>query len=213
MDKYDANKRVGLMLDEWGTWWDEETGTIPGHLFQQNTMRDAMVASLSLNVFHKYTDRLKMANIAQVVNVLQSMILTQGKQMVLTPTYYIFKMYKVHQGATFIPLDLTCDTMKVSDNRAIPVISATASKDKAGLVHLSLANVDLDEAQTVTINLDGLKVTQVTGQILTSKNITDHNTFDNPDVVKLADFKDAKIRKGILTVKMPAKAIVTLEVK
>jgi alpha-N-arabinofuranosidase len=103
--------------------------------------------------------------------------------------------------------------MKVSDNRAIPVISATASKDKAGLVHLSLANVDLDEVQTVTINLDGLKVTQVTGQILTSKNITDHNTFDNPDVVKLADFKDAKIRKGILTVKMPAKAIVTLEVK
>lgn len=213
MDKYDTNKRVGLMLDEWGTWWDEETGTIPGHLFQQNTMRDAMVTSLSLNVFHKYTDRLKMANIAQVVNVLQSMILTHGKQMVLTPTYYIFKMYKVHQGATFIPLDLTCDTMKVSDNRAIPVISATASKDKAGLVHLSLANVDLDEAQTVTINLDGLKVTQVTGQILTSKNITDHNTFDNPDVVKLTDFKDAKIRKGILTVKMPAKAIVTLEVK
>ena len=114
------------MLDEWGTWWDTEPGTNPGHLYQQNTLRDAFVASLSFDIFHKYTDRLKMANIAQIVNVLQSMILTSGKNMVLTPTYYVFKMYNVHQDATYIPLELNCDMMDVRDNRRIPMVSATA---------------------------------------------------------------------------------------
>ena len=113
-------KNVALMLDEWGTWWDTEPGTNPGHLYQQNTLRDAFVASLSFDIFHKYTDRLKMANIAQIVNVLQSMILTSGKNMVLTPTYYVFKMYNVHQDATYIPLELNCDMMDVRDNRRIP---------------------------------------------------------------------------------------------
>ena len=117
MDKYDKDKKIALLLDEWGTWWDEEPGTIRGHLYQQNTLRDAFVASLSLDVFHKYTDRLKMANIAQVVNVLQSMILTKGKEMVLTPSYYVFKMYKVHQDATYLPIDLECEKMNVRDNR------------------------------------------------------------------------------------------------
>lgn len=109
MDRYDRQKNVALMLDEWGTWWDEEPGTVRGHLYQQNTLRDAFVAALSLNVFHKYADRLKMANIAQVVNVLQSMILTNDRQMVLTPTYYVFKMYQPHQDATYLPLDLMCE--------------------------------------------------------------------------------------------------------
>lgn len=101
MDKYDPQKRVGLIVDEWGTWWDEEPGTISGHLFQQNTLRDAFVASLTLDIFHKYTDRIKMTNIAQIANVLQSMILTKEDKMVLTPTYHVFEMYNVHQDATF----------------------------------------------------------------------------------------------------------------
>ena len=125
MDEYDPKKRVALMLDEWGTWWDEEPGTIPGHLYQQNTLRDAFVASLSFDIFHKYTDRLKMANIAQIVNVLQSMILTKGKDMVLTPTYYVFKMYNVHQDATYLPLDLRCEIMDVRDNRKVPQLLKT----------------------------------------------------------------------------------------
>ena len=211
MDKYDKDKRIALMLDEWGTWWDEEPGTIRGHLYQQNTLRDAFVASLSLDVFHKYTARLKMANIAQIVNVLQSMILTKDKEIVLTPTYYVFKMYKVHQDATYLPLELNCEIMNVRGNRVVPSISATSSKDKNGIIHLSLSNVDADNAQEVTINLPDVKASKATGEILTSTNLTDYNSFENPNNVKLATFKEVKINKGVLKVKLPAKSIVTLE--
>ena len=217
MDKYDPKKNVGLMVDEWGTWWDEEPGTIRGHLYQQNTLRDAFVAALSLDVFHKYTDRIKMTNIAQIINVLQSMILTKGNQMVLTPTYYVFKMYNVHQDATYLPLDITAESKTVPSEkggtRTFKMVDATASKDKAETIHISLANVDLDNANTVTINLDQLKAKTVTGEILTSKKIDDYNTFEHPDVVKPATFKDFKIKKNVLTVKMPAKSIITLAIK
>lgn len=211
MDKHDPQKRVNLLLDEWGTWWDEEPGTIRGHLYQQNTLRDAFVASLSFDIFHKYTERLTMANIAQIVNVLQSMVLTNDKgQMALTPTYHVFKMYSVHQDATYIPLDVTCDQMDAGDNRVLPLISATASKDKNGAVHISLSNVDLKNDQDITVDLSGLKAKAVTGEILTSGNIADHNTFEHPDLVNVAAFKGAKLNKGILQVKLPAKSIVTL---
>ncbi|MBP8759870.1 MAG: alpha-N-arabinofuranosidase [Parabacteroides sp.] len=213
MDKYDPKKNIGLMVDEWGTWWDEEPGTVRGHLFQQNTMRDAMVAALSLNVFHKYTDRIKMTNIAQVVNVLQSMILTKGKQMVLTPTYYVFEMYSVHQDATYLPMDIICNKVKVRDNREVPLLSATASKDKSGTIHISLANVDVDQPQEVTFGLQDFRVSSVTGRILSSLHINDYNTFDNPSVVLVKDFKEIKMEKGSVKVVIPAGAIVTLEVK
>jgi alpha-N-arabinofuranosidase len=215
MDKYDPQKRVGLLLDEWGTWWDEEPGTIRGHLFQQNSLRDAFVASLSLDVFHKYTDRLKMANIAQVVNVLQSMILTNSKgQMVLTPTYYVFKMYKVHQNATFLPFELNCPTKSLDNNRTIPLISGTASRDANNLIHISLSNIDANNAQEVTINLAGLKGKKVSGEILTSANLTDHNTFDKPNTVGTTSFNGAKIvNDNEIKVVLPAKSIVTLEIK
>lgn len=213
MDKHDPKKRVNLLLDEWGTWWDEEPGTIGGHLYQQNTLRDAFVASLSFDIFHKYTERLTMANIAQIVNVLQSMILTNDKGMVLTPTYHVFKMYRVHQGATHLPLDIKCEEMPVRDNRTLPLISATASKDKDGVVHISMSNVDADNAQTITIELPGLKAKNVTGEIITSKNLTDCNTFDNPDIVNVKEFKGAKFNKGTLEVKLPAKSIVTIALK
>ena len=213
MDKYDPKKNIGLMVDEWGTWWDEEPGTVRGHLFQQNTMRDAMVAALSLNVFHKYTDRIKMTNIAQVVNVLQSMILTKGKQMVLTPTYYVFEMYSVHQDATYLPMDIICNKVKVRDNREVPLLSATASKDKSGTIHISLANVDVDQPQEVTFGLQDFRVSSVTGRILSSLHINDYNTFDNPSAVLVKDFKEIKMEKGSVKVVIPAGAIVTLEVK
>ena len=213
MDKYDKDKKIALLLDEWGTWWDEEPGTVRGHLYQQNTLRDAFVASLSLDVFHKYTDRLKMANIAQIVNVLQSMILTKDKDMVLTPTYYVFKMYKVHQDATYLPLDLTCDKMNVRDNRTVPMVSATASKDKNGVIHISLSNVDADNAQEITVNLPDVNAKKAIGEILTSANLTDYNSFEKPNIVKPASFKEVKINKGIMKVKLPAKSIVTLELQ
>lgn len=218
MDEKDPRNRVALLLDEWGTWWDEEPGTIKGHLFQQNSMRDAIVASTSLDIFHKYTRRLKMTNIAQIVNVLQSMILTKEEKMVLTPTYYVFKQYKVHQDATYLPVDIACDSMDVAGpNRhfkaALPLVSATASKDKNGVVHVSLTNVSVDKEQTVTLNLPGINATKAVGYVLTSAKIDDLNTFDNPDKVKEVPFKEAKISKGVLKVKIPKNSIITLELK
>ena len=212
MDRYDPKKQIALMVDEWGTWWDEEPGTVPGHLFQQNTMRDAFVASLTLDIFHKYTDRVKMTNIAQIANVLHSMILTKGDKMVLTPTYYVFKMYNVHQDAVYLPLDLQCERRIVRDNRILPMISATASRDKAGKIHVSLSNVDLENGQEVTVKLDGISGKSVSGCILTSGHIGDCNTFDKPDAVALKSFNGARITKEGIVVKLPAKSIVTLEI-
>ncbi len=223
MDKHDPQKRVGLLVDEWGTWWDEEPGTISGHLYQQNTMRDAMVAALSLNVFQRHTERVKMANIAQVVNVLQSMILTDTKgtgHMVLTPTYYVFQMYKDFQDATYLPMDVTTNYIDVEGGHMhnmvdgkIPAVSISAAKKKDGGVVVSLANTSLDKAQEVELSLDGMQPKTVSGKILTSKTIKDYNDFDHPDVIKLADFKDAKVKKNTVKVKLPAKSIVVLNAK
>lgn len=213
MDKYDPQKRVGLIVDEWGTWWDEEPGTVPGHLFQQNTLRDAFVAALTLDIFHKYTDRIKMTNIAQIANVLQSMILTKDDKMVLTPTYHVFEMYKVHQDATYLPMDLQCERKIVRDDRIVPMVSATASRDKNGVIHISLSNVDLEESQDITLSLNDVQVQSVSGRILTAKNVDDYNSFEHPDVVSPKDFKGEKTTKNGLKINLPAKSIVVLEVK
>ncbi len=216
MDEKDPKQHIGLLVDEWGTWWDEEPGTIKGHLFQQNTMRDAFVAALSLNVFHRHSDRVRMANIAQIANVLQSMILTDtnGKgHMVLTPTYHVFRMYQPFQDATYLPLDVKCDSMKVRDNRTIPMVSASAAKTKDGNMVISLANVSLDKAQNIDIDIENAGIKNINGEILTSKNIGDYNDFNNPDVVKPVPFKDVKVKKNTLKVKIPAKSIVVLNIK
>jgi alpha-N-arabinofuranosidase len=180
MDETDPEKKIALMVDEWGTWWDEEPGTIAGHLYQQNSMRDAMVAALMLNVYHKYTDRVRMANIAQVVNVLQSMILTDTKgtgHMVLTPTYHVFSMYKGFQEATFLPFDLSCDSVEASNGRKVPMVSASAARKADGRVIISLVNTSLDREQKVSLTLDGMKAKTVSGKILTCKDIKDYNDF------------------------------------
>jgi len=225
MDEKDPKKQIGLLVDEWGTWWDEEPGTIRGHLYQQNAMRDAMVAALSLNVFHRHTDRVRMANIAQVVNVLQSMILTDQKgkgHMVLTPTYYVFEMYKGFQEATFLPTDVKCEMKSVNKDpknindtnvRTFPLVSVSAAKKTDGNIIISLTNVSLNKKQEVAVALDGVKTKDVKGRILTCKNITDYNDFSNPNKVIPTNFKDAKLKKNKLTVKIPAKSIVVLEVE
>jgi alpha-N-arabinofuranosidase len=226
MDKKDPKKQIGLLVDEWGTWWDEEPGTIKGHLYQQNALRDAFVAALSLNVFHRHTDRVRMANIAQVVNVLQSMILTDQKgtgHMVLTPTYHVFQMYTPFQEATYLPLDIESETIRVRHDmnkpmtddsyRSLPLVSASAAKTATGAIVLSLTNVSLDKDQELDVNLDGYKAKQVTGRILTAKNVADYNDFEHPDKVAPIDFKGAKIKQNRLTVKLPAKSIVVLTIQ
>jgi alpha-N-arabinofuranosidase len=229
MDEKDPDNKIGLLVDEWGTWWDEEPGTISGHLYQQNALRDAFVASLSLNVFHKYTDRVKMANIAQVVNVLQSMILTDQEgtgHMVLTPTYHVFEMYTPFQEATYLPVDLESETIAVSKAyfkekegakdagyRPCPMLSASAAKTQDGSLVLAVTNVSLDKSQTIQFAIDGYKAKTVSGRILTSKKVSDFNDFNHPDVVAPKEYKDAKLKQNELTMTIPAKSIVVLTLK
>ncbi|MDE5919749.1 MAG: alpha-N-arabinofuranosidase, partial [Duncaniella sp.] len=213
MDKYDPEKRVGLLVDEWGTWWDSEPGTNPGHLYQQNTMRDALVAALSLNVFNNHADRVRMANIAQFANVLQAMLLTKGDSMVLTPTYYVFKSYIPHQDARLIPLDVDTKVLTVRKGRTVPLVTASAS-EKDGVTTISMVNISLDEPVEVTIPLEaaGIKGKKVEGSIVTAKDIHDHNDFGQKEKVTMAPFKDAKVKDGKLLVTLPAKSVVTLSI-
>ena len=216
MDKRDPQKRIGLLVDEWGTWWDEEPGTIRGHLYQQNTMRDAFVAALTLNIFHRHVDRVKMANIAQVVNVLQSMILTDMKgngHMVLTPTYHVFRMYQPFQDATALPLEISCDSIKVRENQTIPTIFSSAAKTKDNSIVVSLANISLDKTQDIDIVSDLSTINNITGEILKCKNISDYNDFEHPQTITPHVFKDMKIKKNIIKIKIPAKSIVVLNIK
>jgi alpha-N-arabinofuranosidase len=133
--------------------------------------------------------------------------------MLLTPTYHVFEMYNVHQDATYLPLDLTCERKAVRDNRVLPMVSATASRDQNGVIHISLSNIDLKETQEIELSLGDVKAKSVSGRILTSQNITDYNSYDNPNKVAPKAFNGAKVNKGNLKITLPAKSIVTLEVK
>lgn len=218
MDEYDPAKRVGLLVDEWGTWWNVEPGYNPGHLYQQNTMRDAMVAALTLNIFHNHADRVRMANIAQVANVLQAMVLTNNEKMVLTPTYHVFRMYAPHKGGKLIPLAIETPSQAVASERtdyerSVPMVSATAT-EKDGVVTVSIANTSLDDKAEISLPFEGMGLKNVTSaEILTSKNISDYNDFDTPDRVTLAPFKGAKLDKGILKATLPPASIVTLSLR
>jgi alpha-N-arabinofuranosidase len=212
MDQYDPQKRVWLIMGEWGMWHDVEPGTNPGFLYQQNTMRDAVVAGLHLNIFNNHSDRVKMANLAQTVNVLQAMILTEGDQMILTPTYHVFDMYKVHQEATALPISLKSDSYTF-EGESVDAISASASRDAQGRIHITLVNMDPDAAHTVRTDLRGASVSGVTGRVLTAATMSAHNTFQQPSAVHPTDFSGATLSGSTLTVEMPSKSVVLLELR
>lgn len=212
MDKYDPSKRVALVVDEWGGWYDVEPGTNPGFLYQQNTLRDALLAGATLNIFHKHSARVRMANLAQTVNVLQAVLLTQEEKMIVTPTYHVMEMYNVHHDATHLPLDLSSNNYTYGSEK-LPAISVSASKDKAGLTHISLVNIDSKNNQEITIDLRGGKFTSVTGRILNSPKLQDHNTFEQPELVKPVPFKQATLSGNVLKVTLPAHSVVVLELK
>lgn len=212
MDKYDPDKKVALVVDEWGTWYDVEPGTNPGFLFQQNTMRDAFVAALSLNYFNAKCDRIKMANIAQTVNVLQALIFTKEDKVVLTPTYHVFEMFKVHHDATLIPLDIECGKYTYN-NKELPALSASASKDKNGVLHISLVNIDPEKSIDMNIDLQEVGAKKVKARILTSPNVSDHNTFEKPENVVPLVFSETSIKNNQLIFTMPAKSIIVLEIQ
>lgn len=212
MDQFDPQKKVALGIDEWGTWYDVEPGTNPGFLYQQNSLRDALVAGINLNIFNKHADRVRMANLAQMVNVLQSVILTKDDKMVLTPTYHVFDLYKVHQDATLLPTSLAAADYQFSKEK-IPALNVSASRDKAGKIHVTLCNLDPNQTQTITADLRGAKVAKISGQILTAAEINVHNTFEQPDRIKPASFNGAKLVAEGFTVEIPAKSVVALEME
>jgi alpha-L-arabinofuranosidase len=212
MDKYDPKKRVAMVVDEWGGWYDVEKGTNGAFLYQQNTIRDAVLAGATLNIFHKYCDRVRVANLAQCVNVLQSVILTKEEKMLLTPTYHVMEMYNVHQDATHLPLSITTQNY-VFGKESLPAVSVSASKDKNNVIHISLVNIDLSKSQDITISLRGVKTKGVTGRILTSPKVQDHNTFEQPTKIKPVDFTTAKLNGDELKLMLPPVSVVVLELK
>jgi len=212
MDKYDPKKRIGLIVDEWGAWYDVDPGSNPGFLRQQNTLRDALVAGSSLNIFNNHAERVKMANIAQAINVLQSMILTDKEKMIVTPTYYVFEMFTPHQDATLLPSELQSANYQFGTN-TIPEISASASRDKSGKIHVALCNLNPNQSAEVAVELQGAKAQNMSGQVLTAPEMNMHNTFENPDAIKPADFSAFKTTDVGFTVTLPAKSVVALEVE
>lgn len=211
MDKYDPRKRVALVVDEWGGWYDVEPGTNPGFLYQQNTMRDAMIAGVTLNIFNNHADRVRMANLAQTINVLQAVILTDEEKMILTPTYHVMEMYNVHQDAKLLPVTVRSGDYTLG-NEKLQAVSCSASVDSTGVTHVSLVNIDAHKANDVSIDFFGGNYRSVTGRILTSSALQDHNTFDNPDKVKPVAFKGARLKDQTLEVKLPPFSVVVLEV-
>lgn len=200
MDKYDPEKRVGLIVDEWGSWLAVEPGTNPGFLYQQNTIRDAMVAALTLNIFHKHADRVHMANIAQTVNVLQAMILTEGDKMVKTPSYHVFDLYKVHQDA-----DVVASYGDESDT-----LSYTVSK-KDGMISISLCNYSLTDTQTLDVAGE-FGDTIAEARCITADKMDEHNDFEHPENITIKDFDGAKLVDGQLSITIPPMSVATIRI-
>jgi alpha-N-arabinofuranosidase len=211
MDKYDPEKRISLAVDEWGTWYDALPGTNPGFLQQQNTVRDAVVAAINLNIFNNHADRISMCNIAQVVNVLQAMILTKGELMVKTPTYYVFKLFNVHQEAKLIPIELKSEEYTYNGEK-LPSVTASASI-KDGITSITLCNLNPNKAESIECNFEGAEYKTATGQIVNGKNITDYNDFGQSEKVNIKDFLVAKPKNGKLTVELPAHSVVLVQLQ
>lgn len=211
MDKYDPEKRVALIVDEWGTWHQVEPGSNPGFLYQQNTLRDALVAGLTLNIFNNHCDRVRMANIAQTINVLQAMILTDKEKMLLTPTYHVFEMYTVHHDAKLLPSEVKCADY-VLGNDKMPGLNVSASVNKAGKIHVTLCNLNPNAAAEVACELQGAKAQRISGRGLTAPEMAAHNTFEKPESVKAAAFSGYRMTDGGFAVTLPAKSVVVLEI-
>lgn len=211
MDKYDPEKKIGLIVDEWGNWFNVEDGTNPGFLYQQNTLRDALVAGINLNIFNNHADRVKMSNIAQTANVLQSVILTKGDKMVLTPTYYVFKMYAVHQEALAVPIKAETTKYTFGD-KTVPTIDISASV-KENILSVSLCNLNPNTSEEVTLTIDDEKFAKASGQIITSDKMNNYNDFDKAETVNIKEFKVGKVKNGKLTVNIPSKSVVLIQIQ
>jgi alpha-N-arabinofuranosidase len=212
MDRYDPEKKIALVADEWGNWFDPEPGDNPAFLYQQNTLRDAVTAGLYLNIFNNHCDRVRMANIAQMVNVLQSVVLTKDDKIVLTPTYYVFKMYSVHQGATMLSIKMECEEY-TNGNSKMQSLSCSASKDKNGKIHLSIVNLDPVKEKNLKCEVRGISGNKVSGEIITADKMNAYNDFGKPEEVTIKSFSGAQLQQGIVSIHLPAKSVVMLELE
>ena len=206
MDELDPENKIGLIVDEWGCWYDVEEGTHPGFLYQQNTMRDAVVAAINLNLFNTHSRRVVMANIAQTVNVLQAIILTEGERMLLTPTYHVFDLFKEHQDAECMESELTG-----FDRSGTPMISCSVS-EKDGALLITVSNADLTEEAELTVDLGGFPAAQAEGMMLTAPDPRAFNSFDEPERVKPVPCS-AVLSGGTAAIRLPACSVVSLRLR
>ncbi|GIK72450.1 MAG: intracellular exo-alpha-L-arabinofuranosidase 2 [Chloroflexota bacterium] len=211
MDKYDPDKKVAMIVDEWGTWYAVEPGTHPRFLYQQNTMRDAIAAAVTLDIFNKHADRVRMANIAQTVNVLQALVLTQQEKMLLTPTYHVFDLYTAHQDATLVPVDIQSERYQHA-GYSVPAISASASVNDEGKLHLTASNANPHKDIAVSVFIRGLKGRTVEGQALHAAAMNAHNTFEQPDVVKPQPFNGARLTAEGMEFVIPKMSVIALDI-
>ncbi len=213
MDKYDPEKKIALIADEWGNWHDVEPGTNPGFLYQQNTLRDAITASIYLNIFNIHCDRVKMANIAQTVNVLQAMLLTQENKLVKTPTFYVFKMYTVHHDALMVPVEVNCEEHMVNETN-IPMLSVSASRNALEEINVTITNLNPDEGSNVVLSInDNRKYNIVEAGIITSGRMNDYNDFEKEELITIQEFSDYKVKKNEVHLELPPKSIVLVTLR
>ena len=215
MDQYDPEKKIGMCVDEWGAWYTEEPGTNPGFLYQQNTMRDALIAGITLNIFNKHCDRVKVAALAQMVNVLQAVLLTEGEKMIKTPTYHVMHMYRYHQGAQLLESSLT-DVKEIGvEDWMVPQITESVSKDSDGVITVTLNNLSMEEAEDVDIALTGSGYSVEEARIVVNKDMHAHNTFEQPEEVVESDYAGYQMNADAsgLTISLPPNCVVELRVK
>ena len=211
MDKYDPDKKVALVVDEWGSWYAPLPGSNPGFLVQQNSLRDAILAALNLNIFARHADRVRMANIAQMINVLQAMILTDGPKMVITPTYYVFKMYVPFQDSTFVPVTFDAGTY-THDNVTLPRVDAIAARDKSGKLWLEVTNIDPNQSAQIEIKVPGANAKSAAGETLTAAKVDSINTFEAPSTVAPKPIS-AKSEGGNLVLEVQPKSVTVVSIE
>jgi alpha-N-arabinofuranosidase len=207
LEKNDPDGNFGFYIDEWGTWYDPEPGREPGFLYQQNTLRDALVAAVSFNIFHQHARRVTMTNIAQMVNVLQAMILTDKEKMVLTPTYHAYGMYKVFQDATSISLEVRTGRYSMGE-LGVPAVTSSAARGTDGKLYLALANLDPQNEAVVTVRLEGADADAAAGQLLTAATMDARNTFEQPNALQPVAF-EAELDE----IELPPKSVVVVELR
>jgi alpha-N-arabinofuranosidase len=211
MDKYDPGKKVALIVDEWGGWYAPLPGTNPGFLVQQNSLRDAILAALNLNIFARHGDRVRGANIAQMINVLQAMILTEKEKMVLTPTYYVYKMYVPFQNATSVPVTFDAGTYTHGDT-TLPRVDAIAAKDVNGKLWLEITNLDPNQPVEIEASIAGIAAKSASGETLTAPKVDSVNTFDAPNSVVPKPIA-AKMQSGKLSLKLEPKSVTVVSLE